>query len=94
MLLRITVKPNSKTDQVILEEDGSIRVKIKAPPVDGKANKYLIRFLADYFDVPRSHIELIKGETNAHKTIAINAAEEFIRAKLKPGAISSIPAPF
>ena len=83
MLLRITVKPNSKTDQVIREEDGSIRVKIKAPPVDGKANTYLIHFLADYFDIPRSRVELVKGETSAHKTIAINAPEEHIRSKFK-----------
>lgn len=92
MLLHITVKPNSKTDQVIHEEDGSIRIKIKAPPVDGKANKYLLRFLADYFDIPRSYVELIKGETNSHKTIAINAAEEYIRAKLKIN--NSTQAPF
>jgi uncharacterized protein (TIGR00251 family) len=83
MLLRIIVKPNSKTDQVILQEDGSIRVKIKAPPVDGKANKYLIRFLADFFDIPRSQVELIKGETSSHKTIAINATQQQIDARLK-----------
>ena len=39
MLLRIKVKPNSKTDEIIREADGSLKVKIRAQPVEGKANK-------------------------------------------------------
>lgn len=83
MILKVHVKPNSKTDQVLIGPDGTIRVKIKAPPVDGKANKYLVEFLSVFFDVPRSYIQVKKGETSPHKTIEINSPEENIQQKLK-----------
>ena len=80
--LRIKVKPNSKVEKIILETDGSLSIKIKAPPVDGKANKYLIEFLSNYLDIPKSHIQLIKGESSPHKTIKVNATQEYINGKL------------
>ena len=82
MLLRIKVKPNAKTDELIIGTEGEIIVKIKAPPVDGKANKYLIGFLAAYFDLPKSSITLLKGVGNQFKTIELDASEERIRTKL------------
>ena len=83
MLLRIKVKPNSKTDDVIKEPDGSIKVRIKAPPVEGKANKYLVEFLAGYFGLSKSKVTLLKGETNQFKTLEIEADEEAIKAQLE-----------
>ena len=83
MKLHITVKPKSKVDQVIIDPDGSIRVKIMAPPVDGKANKYLIEYLSEFFDISRSKLRLLKGETSSHKTIEIDLAEEIVAQKLK-----------
>jgi len=43
MLIRLTVKPNSTSDQFSVGQDGSIRVKIKAAAIDGKANKPVLR---------------------------------------------------
>ena len=83
MLLRIKVKPNSKTDDVIKEPDGSIKVRIKAPPVEGKANKYLVEFMAGYFGLSKSKVILLKGETNQFKTLEIEADEELIKAQLE-----------
>lgn len=84
MLLRIKVKPNSKTDEIIREADGTIKVKIKAAPVEGKANKYLVEFLSKALDVPKSKITLLKGETNSFKTLEIDAAVEYVMFKLPP----------
>ena len=82
MQLHIRVKPNSKKDELSLDPDGMIQVRIKAPPVDGKANKYLIGFLADFFGVPKSKITLIKGESNRFKTIEMDVEEGDIQKKL------------
>ena len=82
MRLHIKVKPNSKKDEVTREADGSIKVRIKAPPIEGKANKYLTAFLADYFGVSKSKVTLLKGETNQFKTIEIEAPDEIIGNKL------------
>jgi uncharacterized protein (TIGR00251 family) len=83
MRLHIKVKPNSREDEVALEPDGAISVRIKAPPVDGKANKYLMVFLAEYFGLPRSRVRLLKGETNQFKVIEIDAEETDIKRKLE-----------
>jgi len=82
MLIRITVKPNSKADRFSVEEDGSIRVKIRAAAVDGKANEYLVGYLARIFSVSKAFIRLTKGETNPHKTLQINITEEHLRQVL------------
>lgn len=82
MKLRIKVKPASKTDEIIREADGNLKVKIKAPPVEGKANKYLIEYLAEMLDMPKSKIVLLKGETNSFKTLEIDAEESVVLAKL------------
>lgn len=78
MNLRIKVKPNSKTDIVIREADGSLKVKIKAPPVEGKANKYLVEYLCKVLNLPKSKISLLKGETNSYKTLQIDAEENYV----------------
>ena len=82
MLLHIKVKPNSKKDELNIDPDGMIQVRITAPPVDGKANKYLIAFLAGFFGVSKSKITLLKGESNRFKTIKIDAEEGDIQKKL------------
>ena len=82
MLLRIKVKPNSKSDEVIREADGSIKVKIKAPPVEGKANKYLIEYVAARLQLPKSKVTLLKGETNHFKTLSIDAEEAVVEKLL------------
>ena len=83
MLLRVQVKPNSKTNSVSIDDAGTIRIKIHAPPVDGKANKYLVEYLAELFNLPKSKIEITKGQSSSHKTIKLDAAEEYVNGILK-----------
>ncbi len=55
---RVKVKPNSKSQNIKEEADGSLIVHLKSPPVDGKANDELIKLLAKQFDVPKSNIRI------------------------------------
>ena len=71
MQLHCIVKPKSKVDSISANADGSFRIKIKAPPVDGKANEYLIEYLSEVFDLPKKNISIISGFTNSHKRINI-----------------------
>lgn len=82
MKLRIKVKPGSKTDEIVREADGGLKVKIKAQPVEGKANKYLVEYLSGVLDIPKSKITLLKGETNSFKTLEIDADENWVNEKL------------
>jgi uncharacterized protein (TIGR00251 family) len=79
MIIRVQVKPNSKTDSIDIGEDGVIQVKICVAPVEGKANNYLVKYLSVIFKIPRSKIEMIKGHHSSHKTLLVNADEDYIK---------------
>jgi uncharacterized protein len=83
MLLHIHVKPNSKTDSISRSGDGNIRVKIRAQPVEGKANKYLMEYLAGVFRLSKSQVEIAKGENSPYKTIKLDADEGYVNHILK-----------
>ena len=67
----IKVKPNSKKQAIVEEEDGSLTVHLKSPPVDGKANNELIVLLAKHFNVPKSQITILVGLTGRNKLVNI-----------------------
>jgi len=70
--IKIRVLPRSSKNEVIGEmADGTLKVKLTAPPVDGKANDSLIKLLADYFDKPKSKIKIAAGATSKTKTIEL-----------------------
>jgi uncharacterized protein (TIGR00251 family) len=70
-IFRIHVKPNSKQQSIQQEEDGSFTIRLKSPPVDGKANEELIRLLATTFDVPKSSIRIKSGAGGRKKLVEI-----------------------
>ncbi|GAA5217273.1 hypothetical protein GCM10025776_21200 [Corallincola platygyrae] len=61
-----------------------IKLAITAPPVDGKANSHLIKYLAKQFKVGKSSVVLLKGETSRHKQVAITHPQQL------PDAIKSL----
>ena len=69
--------------------DGTIKIRLAAPPVDGKANQALVRFLGEVLDVPVTHIEIIAGQTGRNKLVSIldmdaETAQTKIMANLSP----------
>ncbi len=70
MKIDIKVIPAAKRN-VFKQEGESIKVYLTAPPVDGKANKALIEFLAQHFCVKKTQISITKGLQSRHKTISI-----------------------
>ena len=67
--LAVTVTPRSSRNQLEQLSDGSLRVRITAPPVDGAANAILLKFLADLLAVPHTHLTIASGETGRQKRI-------------------------
>jgi hypothetical protein len=51
--------------------EGEYKVKLTAPPVDGKANDMLIKILAEYFDVPKSSLNIVGGKSTRIKMVDI-----------------------
>jgi uncharacterized protein (TIGR00251 family) len=72
MQKKVKVTPNSKLQKIEEEADGSLTVRLKSPPVDGKANEELVKLLAEKFHVPKSYIKIKSGFSSRHKVIEID----------------------
>ncbi len=75
ILANIKIVPNSSKNDIILEE-GFVKIKITAQPIEGKANKALIEFLSKKFKIPKTGIEIVKGETTKEKTLFFSTKDE------------------
>lgn len=72
MKITVQVKTNSKKEGVLAMEDGSFQVRVNVPPIEGRANERIRELLADHFDIPKSHVEILSGLKGKKKIIEIN----------------------
>ena len=75
LLIRIKIVPNSSKNDLIIEDE-FIKVKVTAQPIENKANKALIEFLSKRFKVPKTSIEIVKGDTSKEKTLLFSINNE------------------
>ena len=80
LILLVRVQPRASRDEIGTMQAGRLKVRITAPPVDGKANDHLIRFLAREFGVPPSRVELLGGASGREKRLRIRSP-----ARIPPG---------
>jgi len=71
---RLRVQPRASRDEVAGEHSGAIKLRISAPPVDGKANEACRRLIAKLVGVSPSAVEIIAGVSSKDKTIRIHGA--------------------
>lgn len=83
ILLRVRVQPKASRNALTVEPDGRIRVALTAPPVEGAANKALVRFVADRLGVSKSSVSISAGERSRDKTVKIvGVAAMDVRSRL------------
>ena len=83
--LSLKVQPRASRTEIAEVLGAELKVKVAAPPVDAAANEALVRFLADTLDCPRSAVQLVKGQTSRHKTIAVHGLPaQHVAARLIP----------
>ena len=75
-LLPVRVQPRAKRSEVVGERDGAVVIRIAAPPVDGKANAALCRFVAEAVGVPRRAVTVVRGESARDKVLRIDGLAE------------------
>lgn len=71
MKVAVIAHPNSKNERIEKDLLDNLHVFVKAPPLEGKANKAVISALADYFKVSKSSINLISGDKSKYKFFEI-----------------------
>ena len=74
VIVDIHVIPNASRTQADGEHDGALRVRLHAPPVDGKANLALTAWLAVALGLAKRDVELIRGQTSKRKQLRVSAA--------------------
>ena len=71
-LVKVYLQPRSSKNEIVGPYRDGLKVKVSAPPIEGKANEALIRFLAKELGVSPSSIEIIKGHHSREKTLKIS----------------------
>lgn len=84
LLLNIYIQPKASRDQIVGVHGEELKIAITAPPIDGKANAHLTKFLSKAFKVPKGNIKILKGELGRHKQVRI------ISPRIIPESIDSL----
>jgi len=69
--LTLHVQPGATRTEVAGRHGDALKIRLAASPVDGKANRELLRFLADVFGVPLRNVTLVRGDLSRHKVVRI-----------------------
>ncbi len=69
--IRVKVLPRSSRDQIMGKEKGAFKIKLTAPPIEGKANKALRELLAKRLGVAKENVEIVSGERSRLKSVRI-----------------------
>jgi len=74
LLLSVRLQPRASCDEIVGPHGSeSLKIRITAPPVDGKANQHLIKYLAKAFGVAKGQVTLLSGTTGRDKRLAIES---------------------
>ncbi len=71
----VWVQPNAKKNEIVGVSEGFLKIKVKAPPKEGKANRELINFLSDVLGVKTKDIEIVSGDKGRKKVLKIKAQD-------------------
>ncbi|MBU2965659.1 MULTISPECIES: DUF167 domain-containing protein [Amphritea] len=77
LILRCHLQPKASNDAIVGLHDDSVKIRITAPPIEGKANAHLIKFLAKQFGVAKSSVTILKGELGRQKRVKIEQPKKF-----------------
>ena len=73
LFLTLRVQPRAGRDEIVGPHGDALKVRITAPPVEGRANAHLVKFIAAAFDVSRRDVELLAGDTGRTKRLRVHA---------------------
>jgi uncharacterized protein (TIGR00251 family) len=71
LILCIYVQPRASKNQLCGIQGDELKIRLTSPPVDGAANKLCCEYIANLFDVSKSSVKIISGETSRHKRLRI-----------------------
>lgn len=85
LILQCHLQPKSSTDEIAGLHGDRLKLRITAPPVDGKANAHLIQWLSKLFKTPKSNVSILQGELGRQKTVLIRSPRQLPEGALIGG---------
>ena len=73
LVLRVRIQPRANRDEIAGQHGNRLKIRLRAPPVDGKANESLIRFVAELCGVAKANVEIISGTSGRDKRVRVDA---------------------
>jgi len=86
LLLTLHIQPGAKKTEVCGLHGDALKIRLAAPPVDGKANAALLAFVADRLDLPKSAVSLKSGQTSRRKVVEVAGPPADAVQRLLPDA--------
>ena len=83
--LTLHVQPGAKRSEIAGLHGEALKIRLAAPPIEGRANEALLKFIAGLFDVPLRQVELRQGGQSRHKVVAIVGSKVEPESLLKTG---------
>lgn len=83
VVLSLHVQPGAKKTECVGPHGDAMKLRLAAPPVDGKANAELVAFLARFCGVARSAVTLVSGETSRAKRVRVEGLDAETRERLR-----------
>ncbi|MDD3884038.1 MAG: DUF167 domain-containing protein [Gallionella sp.] len=74
VILTLHVQPGAKHSNISGLHGEALKIRLAAPPIEGRANEALLKYLAELFDVPVRQVELKQGAQSRHKVVAISGS--------------------
>jgi hypothetical protein len=74
LTLTLHIQPGAKRSELAGLHGEALKIRLAAPPVEGRANEALLKFIAGLFDVPVRQVELKQGSQSRHKVVAITGS--------------------
>lgn len=84
-VISLHIQPGAKKTEIVGEHGTALKIRLAAPPVDGKANEALIAYLAEVLNIPKKRLELLTGSSSRSKRVQVlGLSVEAVDQGLKP----------
>ncbi len=84
LTLTLHIQPGAKRSELAGLHGDALKIRLAAPPIEGRANEALLRFIAESFGVPPRQVELKQGAQSRHKVVAVTGSKVEPESLLRP----------
>lgn len=71
LVVNVKVIPRAKRDEIVGWQGDALKIRLNAPPIEGRANEALVKFLAKHLGIAAMNVEIVRGEISRHKVVRV-----------------------